>query len=71
MNSHISLSSKFEGFKTETVKINEYSMVESKVIKSNLRKWQPTPLLLPGKFHGWQNRVGYSPWVCKELDITE
>ena len=35
------------------------------------RKWQPTPVLLPGKFHGWRNLVGYSPWGRKESDITE
>ena len=33
--------------------------------------WQPTPVLLPGKFHGWGSLVGYSPWGCKELDTTE
>ena len=27
------------------------------------RKWQPTPLLLPGKSHGRKSLVGYSPWV--------
>ena len=26
------------------------------------RKWQPTPVLLPGKSHGWRNLAGYSPW---------
>ena len=31
------------------------------------RKWQPTPVFLPGEFHG----VGYSPWGHKELDTTE
>ena len=35
------------------------------------RKWQPTPILLPGKFHGWRSLVGHSPWGCKELDTTE
>jgi len=35
------------------------------------RKWQPTPVFLPGKFHGWRSLVGYSPWGCKELDTTE
>ena len=35
------------------------------------RKWQPTPVLLPGKFHGWRSLVGYSPWGCKESDTTE
>ena len=35
------------------------------------RKRQPTPVLLPGKFHGWRNFIGYSPWSRKESDITE
>ena len=35
------------------------------------RKWQPTPIFLPGKFHGQRSLVGYSPWGCKELDMTE
>ena len=35
------------------------------------RKWQPTPVLLPGKFHGWRSLVGYSQWGCKESDTTE
>ena len=35
------------------------------------RKWQPTPVLLPGKFHGWRSLVGYSPWGHKESDAAE
>ena len=35
------------------------------------RKWQPTPVLLPGESHGWRSLVGYSPWGCKESDTTE
>ena len=35
------------------------------------RKWQPTPALLPGKFHGQRSLVGYSPWGGKESDMTE
>ena len=35
------------------------------------RKWQPTPVLLPGKFHGRRSLVGYSPCSCKESDRTE
>ena len=35
------------------------------------RKWQPTSIFLPGKFHGKRNLEGYSPWGCKELDMTE
>ena len=35
------------------------------------RKWQPTPVLLPGKSHGWRSLVGYNSWGCKELDTTK
>ena len=35
------------------------------------REWQPTPVFLPGKFHGQRNLTGYSPRGCKELDMTE
>ena len=35
------------------------------------RQWHPTPVLLPGKSHGWRNLVGCSPWGCEESDMTE
>ena len=35
------------------------------------RKWQPTPVFLPGESHGQRGLVGYSPWGHKELDMTE
>ena len=35
------------------------------------RQWHPTPVLLPGKFHGWRSLVGYHPWGRTELDTTE
>ena len=35
------------------------------------RKWQPIPVLLPGKFHGQRSLVGYSTRACKESDMTE
>ena len=35
------------------------------------RKWQPTPVLLSGKSHGWRSLVGYSPWGREESDTTE
>ena len=31
----------------------------------------PTPVLLPGKSHGWKRLVGYSPWGLEESDTTE
>jgi len=35
------------------------------------RKWQPTPVFLPGEFHGQRSLMSYSPWSCKESDMTE
>ena len=35
------------------------------------RKWHLTQVFLPGKFHGQRSLAGYSPWGCKELDVTE
>ena len=35
------------------------------------REGQPTPVFLPVEFHGEKSLVGYSLWVCKELDTTE
>ena len=35
------------------------------------RQWQPTPVLLPGEFHGWRSLIGYSPWGRRELDTIE
>ena len=31
----------------------------------------PTPVLLPGKSHGWGSLVGCSPWGLEESDMTE
>ena len=35
------------------------------------KKWQPTPVFLPGKSHRWRRPAAYSPWGFKELDTTE
>ena len=35
------------------------------------RRWQPTPVFLPGKFQGQRYLAGYSPWGHKESDTTE
>ena len=35
------------------------------------RKWQPTPVFLPGESQGWQSLVGCSLWGRTELDMTE
>ena len=35
------------------------------------RKWQPTPIFLPGKSNGQKSLAGYHPGGCKELNMTE
>ena len=35
------------------------------------RQWKPTPVLLPGKSHGWRSLVGCSPWGREESDTSE
>ena len=35
------------------------------------RKWQPTPVFLPGESHGQRSLVGYSPRGHKESNVTE
>jgi len=34
------------------------------------REWLPTPVFLPGKFHGQRSLVGHSPWGHKEMDYN-
>ena len=38
---------------------------------SSRRAWQPTPVFLPGELHGERSLAGYSPWGCKDSDMTE
>ena len=35
------------------------------------RQWHPTPVLLPGKSHGWRSLEGCSPWGRSGSDTTE
>ena len=35
------------------------------------RKWQPTPVFLPGEFHGQRSLAGYIVHEIAELDMTE
>ena len=33
-------------------------------------EWQPTPVFLPGEFHGQRSLADYSPWGHEESDMT-
>ena len=48
-----------------------FQHIRGKQRKQRRRRWLPTPVLLPGKSHGRKSLVGYSPWGCEELDMTE
>ena len=57
-------------------KITEWSLFISKANHSisqysKSMQWQPTPVLLSGKSHGWRSLVGCSPWGSWELETTE
>ena len=40
-------------------------------VGSRRKQWHPTPVLLPGKPHGWRSLVGCSPWGRWGSDTTE
>ena len=45
--------------------------LEKAMASHSSRKWQPNPVFLPGKSHGWRSLVGCSPWGHWGLDMTE
>ena len=41
--------------------------IKSDAVKKGRRKWQPTPIFLPGEFHGQRTLGGYSPWGSQRV----
>ena len=41
------------------------SKLEVASVRSLRRQWQPTPIILPGKFHGWRSLAGSVHGVAK------
>ena len=41
-----------------------YFVIANNCDTTRRRQWHPTPVLLPGKSHGWRSLVGCSPWGC-------
>ena len=54
-------------FPGDSVLKNPLAMQETQVrsLAQEGRKWQPTPVFLPGKSHGQRSLEGYSSWGCK------
>ena len=51
-----------------TMQENRFNPLVGKILWR--RKWQPTPVLLPGKSHGQRSLVGYNSWGRKKSDMT-
>ena len=47
------------------------AMPSSRGSSQSNRKWQPAPVMLPGKFHGHRRLAGYNPQGRKKSDMTE
>ena len=41
---------------------NQFLQFTYSKVSARRRQWHPTPVLLPGKSHGWRSLVGCSPW---------
>src|SRR5574337_1199174 len=52
------LLSRIQGYHYHLSKFHIYALVYC----IQRRQWHPTPVLLPGKSHGWRSLVGCSPW---------
>ena len=61
------LLSRIQGYHYHLSKFHIYAFVYC----IGRRQWHPTPVLLPGKSHGWRSLLGCSPWGRKESDMTE
>ena len=53
------------GFSRSRTRLSDFTFIHWR------RKWQPTPVFLPGESHGWRSLVDYSPRGRKESDMTE
>ena len=63
----------FPGGQTvKSLPVMQETRVQSLGWEDSLEKeWRPTPVFLPGEFHGQRSLAGYSPWGRNELDTTE
>ena len=51
--------------------INTYSLRRSINTSPWRKKWQPTPVFMPGELHGQRSLVGCSAWGHKKSDMNE
>ena len=64
-----------EALQSTWVESKTYSPLETTIStpswKRWRRQWHPTPVLLPGESPWTESLADYSPWSCKESDMTE
>ena len=53
-----------------SVSLCEGSLIMCQTMANTEKAMAPTPVLLPGKSHGWRSLVGCSPWGREESDTT-
>ena len=58
-------------FKQQQSIFQDQSNQEVEELKQCIHSRQPTPVFMPGEFHGQRSLAGYSPWGHKESDMTE
>ena len=51
--------------------VRDLGLIPASGRSPGVRKWQPTPVFLPGEFYGERSLAGYSSWGHKESDVTE
>ena len=57
----LSPTHQFHGNRKRSLTVLMYSY-KDKLAGLRRKQWHPTPVLSPGKFHGWRSLEGYSPW---------
>ena len=71
MNSFVSVCSFLEQHTVFEYSVIIFSSLRLTAQQRWRRKWQLTPVFLPGASHGQRSLAGYSPWGHKESDMTE
>ena len=61
----------FQPSKSLAQQLHPHSTFEWGYRVSRRRQWHPTPVLLPGKSHGWRSLEGCSPWSRWGSDTTK
>ena len=65
------LDARWHGGSSRTRERASISYKSRRILYPPSHQGSPTPLFLPGEFHGQSSLAGYSPWSRKKLDRAE